>query len=201
MQQKAVAFVSDLSGVVCSLARHTDAGLTQSWTEGHSLHQRVCHVDDHLERLIRSGDEPRAEQSSPLSVRTALKVQQANTAAAVAAAAGAPDLVTIKAAMEVQIKCAVEVQLGPRIQQMNEPEQRKAEHRCARPGYVDELKGTMASAAAATGSTAGSTTAPADPCIRPFNIQLTKMEAELQRVQVNMEMEQRAGSQFGQSRM
>ena len=61
VQQETVAFVSDLSGVVRSLARHTDAGLTKAWTEGHTLHGRVCHLDDQLGRLSRSGDELRAE--------------------------------------------------------------------------------------------------------------------------------------------
>ena len=40
VQQETVAFVSDLSGVLRSLARHTDAVLTQGWTEEHTLHQR-----------------------------------------------------------------------------------------------------------------------------------------------------------------
>ena len=40
---------------------------------------------------------------------TALQVQQVNTAAAVGAAAAASDLTTIKAAMEVEFKLAVEV--------------------------------------------------------------------------------------------
>ena len=112
VRQETLAFVSDLSGVIRSLARQTNAGLTQAWTEGHTLHQQVRHLDDQLGRLSRSGDELRAEQLSQLSVLTAL---QANTAAAVAvaAAAAAPDLATIKAAMEVEIKRAVEAQLGP----------------------------------------------------------------------------------------
>ena len=196
VQQETVAFVSDLSGVVRSLARHTDAGLTQAWTEGHTLHQRVRHPDDQLGQLSRSGDELRAEQLSQLSVLTAL---QANTAAAVAAAAAAPDLATIKAAMEVEIKRAVEAQLGPLTQRINELEQREAEHRRALPGYVDQLKATMASAAAATGSTAGSTTTPADPSIRPLKTKLATMEAELQQVQLTMENERRAGSEFRHS--
>ena len=191
-----MAFVSDLSGVVRSLARHTDAGLTQSWTEGHTLHQRVRHLDDQLGGLSRSGDELRAEQLSQLSVLTAL---QANTAAAVAAAAAAPDLATIKAAMEVEIKRAVETQLGPLIQRINELEQREAEHRCALRGYVEQLKATMASAAAATGSTAGSTTTQADPSIRPLKTKLATMEAELQQVQLTMENEWHAGSEFRHS--
>ena len=185
--------MSDLSGVVRSLAQHTDAGLTQACTEGHTLHQRVCYLDDQLGRLSRSGDEPRAEQLSQLSVLTAL---QANTAAAVAAAAAAPDLATNKAAMEVEIKRAVEAQPGPLIQRINELEQREAEHRRALLGYVDQLKAAMASAAAATGSTAGSTTTPADPSIRPLKTKLATMEAELQQVQLTMENERRGGSNF-----
>ena len=150
VQQETVAFVSNLSGVVRSLARHTDTKLTQAWTKGHTLHQRVRHLDDQLGRLSRSGDELWAEQLSQLSVLIAL---QAKTATAVAAAVAAPDLATIQAAMEVQIKRAVEAQLGPLIQRINELEQREAEHRRALPGYIDQLKATMASAAAATGST------------------------------------------------
>ena len=196
VQQETVAFVSDLSGVVRSLARHTDAGLTQAWTEGHTLHQRVRHLDDQLGRLSRSGDELRAEQLSQLSVLTAL---QANTTAAVAAAAAAPDLATIRAAMGVEIKRAVEAQLGPLTQRINELEQREAEHHRALPGYVDQLKATMASAAAATGSTAGSTTTPADPSIRPLKTKLATMEAELQQVQLTIENERRAGSEFRHS--
>ena len=56
---------------------------------------------------------------------TARQVQQANTAAVVAAAAGATDVGTIKAAMEVEIKRAVEVQLSPLIQQIKELEQQE----------------------------------------------------------------------------
>ena len=196
VQQETVAFVSDLSAVVRSLARHTDAGLTQAWTQGHTLHQRVHHRDDQLRRLSRSGDELRAEQLSQLSVLTAL---QANTAAAVAAAAAAPDLATIKAAMEVDIKRAVEAQLGPLIQRINELEQRETKHRRSLPGYVDQLKATMASADAATGSTAGSRSTPADPSIRPLKTKLATMEAELQQVQPTMENEWRAGSGFRHS--
>ena len=196
VQQETVAFVSDLSGVVHSLARHTDAGLTQAWSEGHTLHQRVGHLDDKLGRLSRSGDELRAEQLSQLSVLTAL---QANTAAAVAAAAAAPDLATIRAAMEVEIKRAVKGQLGPLTQRIYELEQREAKHRCALLGYVDALKATIASAAAATGSTAGSTTTPADPFIRPLKTKLATMEAGLQQVQLTMVNEWRAGSEFRHS--
>ena len=191
VQQETVAFVSDLSGVVRSLAQHTDAGLTQAWTEGRTLHQRVRHLDNQLGQLSRSGDELRAEQLSRLSVLTAL---QANTAAAVAAAAAAPVLATIKAAMEVEIKRAVEAQLGPLTQRINELEQQEAEHRCALPGYVDQLKATMASAAAAIGSTAGSTMTPADPSICPLKTKLAAMEAELQQVQLTMENQRRARS-------
>ena len=196
VQQETMAFVSDLSGVVPSLARHTDAGLTQAWTEGQTLHQRVRHLDDQRVRLSRSGDEVRAEQLSQLSVLTAL---QANTAAAVAPAAAALVLATIKAALEVEIKRAMEAQLGSLTQRIKELEQREAEHRPAPPGYVDHLKTTMASAAAATGSTAGSRTTPADPSIRPLKAKLATMEAELQQVQFTMENERRAGSEFPQS--
>ena len=84
VQQETVAFVSDLSGVVRSLARHTNAGVTQAWTEGHTFQQRVRHLHNQLGQLSRSGDELRAEQLSQLSILTAL---QANTAPAVAAAA------------------------------------------------------------------------------------------------------------------
>ena len=196
VQQETVAFVSDLSGVVRLLARHPDAGLAQAWTEGHTLHQRVRHLDDHLGRLSGSGDELRAEQLSQLSVLTAL---QAKTAAAVAAAAAAPDLATIKAAIEVEIKRAVESQLSPLIQRIIELEQGEAEHRRALPGYVDQLKATMASAAAATGSNAGSTTTRADPSIRPIKTKLATMEAELQQVQLTMKNERRARSHFRQS--
>ena len=176
VQQETVAFVSDLSGDVRSLARHTDAVLTQAWTEGYTLHQQVCHLDDQLGRLSRSGDELRPEQLSQLSVLTAL---QGNTAVAVADAAGAPDLATIKAAMEVEIKCNVEVQLGPLIQGNNELEQQEAEHCRALPAYGHEFKATMASPAAATGSTAGSTTTAAHPSICRLKTKLTTMEAEL----------------------
>ena len=196
VQQETLAFVSNLSGVVRLLARHTDAGLTQARNEGHTLHQRVRVLDDQLGRLSRSGDELRAEQLSHLSVLTALR---ANTAAAVAAAAAAPDLATIKAAMEVHIKRAVEAQLGLLIQRMNELEQREATHGCTLLGYVNQLKATMASATAATGSTAGSTTTPADPSIRPFKSKLATMEAELQQVQLTMEKERRTGSKFRHS--
>ena len=57
----------------------------------------------------------------------------------------------------------------------------------------------MASAAAATGSTAGSTTTPANPSIRPLKIKLATMEAELQDVQLTMDNEQCAGSEFRHS--
>ena len=164
VQQETVAFVSNLSGVVRSLARHNDAGLTQAWTEGHTLHQPVRHLDNQLRRLSRSGDELWAEQLSQLSILTAL---QPNTAAAVAAAAAVPDLTTIKAAMELEIKRAVEAQLGPLIQRINELEQREAEHRRSLLGYVHQPKASMASAAAATGSTAVSTTTLADPSCQP----------------------------------
>ena len=196
VQQETVAFVSHLSGVVPSLAQHTDARLTQAWTEQHTLHQRVRHLDDQLGRLSRSGDELWAEQLSQLSVLTAL---QANTAAAITAAAAALDLATIQAAMEMEMEHVVEIQLGPLIQRINALEQRGAELSCALPGYVDQLKATMASAAAATDSTAGSTTTPADPSIPPLKAKLASMEAELQRVQLTMENEQRAGSEFRQS--
>ena len=199
MQQETVAFVSDLSGVVRSLARHTKAGLTQAWTEGHTLYQRVRHLDDQLGGLSRSGDELRAEELSQPSVLTALQVQQANTAAAVTAAAAAPDLATIKAAMEVEIKRAVEVQPRPLIQRINELKQWEAEHRSALPRYVHELKATMASAAAATGSAAGSTTTPAYPSISPLKMELATVEAELQPVQLTMETQRRAGSEFRQN--
>ena len=186
VQQETVAFMSDLSGVVRSLARHTDAGLTQAWTEAHTLHQRVRHLDDQLGRLRRSGDELRAEQLSQLSVLTTL---QAKTA----------DLRTIKAALEAEIKRAVEAQLGPPIQRINELEQRESEYRRALPGYIGQVKATMASAAAATGSTAGSTTTPADPSIRSLKTKLATMEAELQQVQLIMENERHAGSEFRHS--
>ena len=168
--------MSDLSRVGRSLARHTHAGLTQTWTEGLTLHQRVCHVDDQLAQLSRSGAELPAEQLSQLSVLTVL---QANTAAAVAAAAAIPDLATTKAAMEVELKRAVEAQLGPLMQRINELVQRETGHRRAVPGYVDQLKATMASAAAATASTAGSTTTPADPSISPLKTKLGTMGAKL----------------------
>ena len=99
----------------------------------------------------------------------------------------------------MEIKRTVEAQLGPLIQHINELEQGEAEHRRALPGYVDQLKATMASAAAATGSTAGSTTTPADPSIRPLKTKLATMEAELQQVLLTMENERRAGSEFRQS--
>ena len=101
--------------------------------------------------------------------------------------------------MEVEIKRAVEAQLGPLTQRINELEQREVKHRCALPGYVDQLKATMASAAAATGSTAASTTTPADPSIRPLKAKLATMEAELQPFQFTMEKERRARSEFQQS--
>ena len=196
VKKETLAFVGDLSGVVRSFARHTDSGLTQAWTEGHTLHQRVCHLDDQLGRLSRSGDELRAEQLSQLCVLTAL---QANTAAPVDAAAAAPDLATIKAAMQVEIKRAVEAQLGPLMQRINELEQKEAEHHRALPGYFDQLKATLASAGAATSSTAGSTTTPADPSIRPLKTKLATMEAELKEVQLTVENERRAGSEFRHS--
>ena len=93
VQPETVAFISDLSGVIRSLTRHTDAELTHAWTEGHTLHQRVRHLDDQLGRQRRYGYELRDEQRSQLSVLTAL---QANTADAVAAAAATSDLATIK---------------------------------------------------------------------------------------------------------
>ena len=89
--------------------------------------------------------------------------------------------------------------VAPLIQRINELEQREATHHRALPGYVDQLKATMASAAAATGSTAGSTTTRADPSIRPLKTKLATMEAELQQVQLTMDNERRAGSEFGQS--
>ena len=101
--------------------------------------------------------------------------------------------------MEVEIKRAVEAQLGPLTHRINELEQREAEDRRAPPGYVDQLKATMASAAAATGSTAGSTTTPADPSIPPLKTKLATMEAELQQVQFTMENERRDRSEFRHS--
>ena len=181
VQQATLAFVSDLSGVVRSLARQTNAGLTHAWTEGHTLHERVPNLDDQFGRLCRSGDELRAEQLSQLSVLTAL---QANTAAAVAAAAAAPDLATIKLDIEVEIKRAVDAQLRLLIDCINEPEQREAEQRRAVLAYVDQLKATMASAAAATGSTTGSKATPADPSSGPLKTKLVTIEAELQQDQL-----------------
>ena len=110
VQQETVAFLSDLSGVVRSLAWHTAAGLSQAWTEGHTLHQRVHHLADQLRWLSTSRHELRAEHLSKLSVLTTL---QANTAAVGMAAAAAPDLATIQAATEMEIKRAVQIQLGP----------------------------------------------------------------------------------------
>ena len=191
VQQETLAFVSDRSGIICSLARHTDARLTQAWTERHTLHQRVSYLDDQPGRLSGSGDELRAKQLSQLSVPSAL---QGNTGAAVATAAAAPDLATIWAAMELDIKRAVDLQLGPLIHLISELEQREAEHRRALPGYVNKLKATMASAATATGSTAGSTTTSADPSIHPLKTRLATMEAELQQVQVTSENKRHAGS-------
>ena len=101
--------------------------------------------------------------------------------------------------MEVEIKRAVEIQLGPLIQWNSELEQREAGHLCALPGYINQLKATMASAATGTGSTAGSTTTPADPSVRPLKTKLATMEAELQQVQRTMENERCAGSEFRQS--
>ena len=57
----------------------------------------------------------------------------------------------------------------------------------------------MASAAAATGSTAGSTTTPADPSLRPLKTKLATMEAELQQAQLTMENQRSAGSEFRHS--
>ena len=57
----------------------------------------------------------------------------------------------------------------------------------------------MASAAAATGSTAGSTRTPADPSFHPLKTKLADMEAELQQVQLTMEKERCAGSEFRHS--
>ena len=201
VQQETVAFVSDLSGVVRSLAWHTNAGLTQASTEGHTLYHRVRRLDDQLKRLSRSEDELRAEQLSPLRVLTALQVQQPNTPAAVTAAAAAFELATIKAPMEVEIKHAVEVQLTRLMQRINWLEQGEAKQRCALPGYVHQLKATMASAVAATGSTARSTTTVAVPSIRPLKTKLATMEAELPQVQFTMEHKRRAGSEFRQSVM
>ena len=198
VQWKAMAFVSDLSLFVRSLARHTYAGLTQGWTEGHTLCQRVCHLDDQLGRLSGSADELWAEKLSQLSVLTALQVQQANTATAATAAAAASNLANIKAAMAIEIRCAVEVQLSPLIQQLNGLEQREAEHRCALPGYVDELRDTMASAAAGTGSTAGTTATLLDPATQPLKTKLATIEAELQQVQLTTDNERRAGYDFWQ---
>ena len=101
--------------------------------------------------------------------------------------------------MEVEIKRAVEAQLGSLIKRINKLEQREAEHRRALPGYVYQLKATMASAAAATGSTAGSTMTPADPSIRPLKTKLATMEAELQQVQLTVKNEHRAGSEYRHS--
>ena len=106
---------------------------------------------------------------------------------------------TIKAAMEVEIKRAVEVKLGFLIQRINKLQRAAAENRCPLPGYVDQLKATVASAAAATSSPAGSTTTPADPSIRPHKTKLATMEAELQQVKLTMENQWRAGSEFRQS--
>ena len=108
-----------------------------------------------------------------------LTALQAKTVAAVAADAAAPDLVTFKAAMGADIEHAVGVQLGPLIQRINELEQREAEHCRALSSYVNQLKATMASAAAVTGPTAGSSPTPADPSIRHFKTKLATMEAEL----------------------
>ena len=140
VQQEILTFVRELTGVVRWLARHTNAGLTQASTEGHTLHQRVRHLADQLGRLSRSRDELLAEELSQLSVLTASQVKQGNTAAPVAAAAAAPDLATIKGAIEVEIKRAVELQLSPLIPRINEMEQRETEHRRSLPSYVDELK-------------------------------------------------------------
>ena len=57
----------------------------------------------------------------------------------------------------------------------------------------------MASAAAKTRSTTGSTTTPADPSIGPLKAKLATMEAELQQVQLTMENQRCAGSEFRQS--
>ena len=99
----------------------------------------------------------------------------------------------------MEIKRALKTPLGSLIQCINELEQREVEHRRALPGYVDQLKATMASAAAATGSTAGSTTTPADPSIRSLKTRLATMEAQLQQVQLTMENERRARSEFRHS--
>ena len=109
-----------------------------------------------------------------------------------------PRLAIIKAAMEEEIKRPVEAQLGPLTQRINELEQQEAKRRRSLPGYVDQLKATMASAAATTGSTAGYTTTPADPSVRPLKAKLATMEAELQQVQFTMEKERRARSEFRQ---
>ena len=101
--------------------------------------------------------------------------------------------------MEVEIKRAVDAQLGVLIQRTNQLQQREAEQRRALLGDLNQLKATMASAAAATGSTAGSTTTQADPSIHPLKTKLATMEAELQQVQLTMENDRRAGSEFRHS--
>ena len=115
MQQENVAFVIDLSGVVRSLPRQTDAGLFQAWTKGYTLHQRVRHLDDQLGRLSSSGDLFRAEERGELNVLTILQVEQATISVGVNANAAGPGMPTMKAAMEAEINRAVQAQLNPLV--------------------------------------------------------------------------------------
>ena len=48
VQQETVDVIREQSGGVRLLAWHTDARLIQAWTEGCTLHQRVCHLEDQL---------------------------------------------------------------------------------------------------------------------------------------------------------
>ena len=94
----------------------------------------------------------------------------------------------------------MEAQLSQLVQWVNELEHHEAKHRSALPRYVDELEAKMASASAATGSTAASATIPADLHICPFKIKLMTMGAELQLVQLTMETECPAVIEFRENR-
>ena len=121
VQQETVVFAADLSNVVRALARHTDAGLTQAWTEGHVLHHRVQVLNDQLGRLGRDVDALRCKQPSQGNLLTALQVRPETVAAAVAAV---PDMATLKGIIAAEVNKAVRTCMAPINQRHDGMEER-----------------------------------------------------------------------------
>ena len=123
----------------------------------------------------------------------------------------APDMPTIKATMEAEIYHTVQACGAPLIQRFKELEKREADRECAEEvldrerheslaQYLNGLKETTASAAAATCSTAASTKTPWEPRgIRLLKIQLATIEADLKLYKLTIEMECRTAVEFWQS--